>query len=59
MYGRNFVCFFTLIEFDRQTQVLNRKYVTSRCIVVLFGTSLPEYALINCLRRASNDFDEE
>jgi hypothetical protein len=31
--------------------------VTSQCIVVLFGTSLSGYTLLNVSRTAANDFD--
>jgi hypothetical protein len=42
---------------DTQTLPVSRNFVTSRCIVVLFGTSSPGYALVNASRTAANDFD--
>jgi hypothetical protein len=32
-------------------------FVTSRCVFVLFGTSMSEYVLLNALRTAANQFD--
>jgi hypothetical protein len=40
-----------------QKQASTRNYVTSLCIVVLFGTSLSGYALLNALQAAANYFD--
>jgi hypothetical protein len=40
-----------------QTLPVPRNFVTSRCTVVLFGTSLSRCALINASRTAANDFD--
>jgi hypothetical protein len=40
-----------------QTLPVSRNSVTSRSIVVLSGTSLSEYALLNVSRTAANDFD--
>jgi hypothetical protein len=39
-----------------QTLPVSRNVVTSRCIVVLFGTSLSGYTLLNASRTAANDF---
>jgi hypothetical protein len=36
---------------------VSRNIVTSWCIVVLLGTSLSGYALLNASRTAANDFD--
>jgi hypothetical protein len=36
---------------------VSRNFVTSRFIVVLFGTSLSGYALLNASQTAANDFD--
>jgi hypothetical protein len=41
----------------RQTLPVSRNFVTSWCIVVLFGTSLSGYALLNVSQTAANDFD--
>jgi hypothetical protein len=43
--------------FHRQTLPVSRNFVTSRCTVVLFGTSLSGYALLNVLRTPANDLD--
>jgi hypothetical protein len=43
--------------FLSQTLPVSQRFDTSRCIVVLFGTSLPGYALLNASRTAANDFD--
>jgi hypothetical protein len=40
----------------RQTLPVSLNFVSSRCIVVLFGTSLSGYALLNASRTAANDF---
>jgi hypothetical protein len=40
-----------------ETLSVYRNVVISRCIVVLFGTALLGYALLNTSRRAANDFD--
>jgi hypothetical protein len=40
----------------QEIQATTRNLVASRCIVVLFGTSLSEYALLNTSRMAANDF---
>jgi hypothetical protein len=41
----------------RQTLPVSRNIVTSRCTVVLFGTSISRYALLNASRTAANDFN--
>jgi hypothetical protein len=45
--------------FLSQTLHVSRKFVSSRCVVVLFGTSLSEYAFLNASRTGANDFDEK
>jgi hypothetical protein len=42
-----------------QTLPVSRNVITSRCIVVLFGTSLSGYTLLNVSRTAGNDFDSK
>jgi hypothetical protein len=41
----------------RQTHPVSRNLVISRCIAVLFGTSLSWYLLLNASRTATNDFE--
>jgi hypothetical protein len=41
-----------------KTLPVSRNFVTSQCIV-LFGTSLSKYALLDISRTAANDFDAE
>jgi hypothetical protein len=36
---------------------IHRNFVISRCIVVIFGTSLSRYVLLNASRKAANDFN--
>jgi hypothetical protein len=47
-----------MITHHRQTLPLSQNFVTSQS-VVLFGTSLSGYALLNASRTAANDFDEK
>jgi hypothetical protein len=44
---------------QRQELLMSRKFETSRCTAVLFGTSLREYEILRVYvsRRAVNDFD--
>jgi hypothetical protein len=39
-----------------QGHFLYRDFITSRCIIVLFGTSSSGYALLNASQTAANDF---
>jgi hypothetical protein len=43
--------------FLSQALPVSHYFVTSRCAVVLFSTSLSGYALLNASRTAANDFD--
>jgi hypothetical protein len=40
-----------------QTLPVSQNFVANRCIVVLFGTSFSEYALLNASRKAADDID--
>jgi hypothetical protein len=49
-----------VLSFDATTYKktpVSRNFITSRCVVVLFGTSLSGHALLNASRTAANDFD--
>jgi hypothetical protein len=43
--------------YNGQTLSMSEDIVTSRCIVVLFGTSTSVYAVLNASRTAADDFD--
>jgi hypothetical protein len=43
-------------NFSKQTFPVSRNFVTSRCIVVLVGTSFSGYVLLNASRTGANDF---
>jgi hypothetical protein len=50
----------TVLSLDKhlsQTLPVSRNLAASRCTVVLFGTSLSGYALLNNSRTAANNFD--
>jgi hypothetical protein len=44
-------------HYSQKTLPVFRNFVTSRCIVVLVGTSLSGHALLNASQTAENDFD--
>lgn len=45
----------SISNYHRQTLLVPRNFVVSRCTVVLFGTSMSRYALLNVSRTAWND----
>jgi hypothetical protein len=47
----------TMSNCHGQTLPVSRSFVTSRCFVVLLGTSLSGYALLNASRLVTNSFD--
>jgi hypothetical protein len=54
---RNCSCCRSMSTYHGQTIPVSRNFIIGRCIVVLFGTSLSGYALLNASRTAANDFD--